>query len=155
MPIDMVCKIFDDFILGKTTSLNHSTYNICSSNSLSIMDVAKKIQSFCLQEFNFRPPIITMKAPNKELFSSFTIKSKLQSLSKYNFERIFNQELLSLLKYCDQNKVTNASSYHQNTRTKLILKHTLRRACSRLCRPMDPPSSGQCGPRHFPVALSM
>ena len=104
MPIDVLCKIFDDFILGKISSLNHSTYNICSSKSLSIMDVAKKIQSFCLKEFNFKPQIITMEAPNKELFSSFTIKSKLKSLSKHNFDRLFNQELLSLLKYCDQNK---------------------------------------------------
>jgi len=104
MPIEMLCKIFDDFILGKIHSLNHSTYNICSSNSLSIMDVAKKIQFFCLKELNFKPQIITMKAPNKELVSNFTIKSKLQNLSKYNFDKFFDQELLGLLKFCDQKK---------------------------------------------------
>ena len=104
MPVEMLCKIFDDFILGKISSPNQSIYNICSSNSLSIIDVAKKIQFFCFKEFNFKPPIITMKDPNKKLVSSFTIKSKLQSSSKHNFDRLVNQELLSLLKYCDQNK---------------------------------------------------
>ena len=45
-----------------------------------------------------------MKAPNKELVSNFTIKSKLQNLSKYNFDKFFDQELLGLLKFCDQKK---------------------------------------------------
>tara|TARA_B100001250_G_scaffold202781_1_gene173849 strand:+ start:13622 stop:14584 length:963 start_codon:yes stop_codon:yes gene_type:complete len=103
-PIEILCNIFDDFLVNETSCFDRSIYNICSSKSVSIKGVAEKIQFLCQKEFNFKPSIIIKKSLDEELVPSFTIKSCLQNLSKYNFDKLFNEELLNLLKFCQLNK---------------------------------------------------
>ena len=105
LPITALCNILDDFLSGHiSSSLNTSVYNICSSASLSILEVSEKIQFLCQKEFGFKPSIILNKPLAEESISDFTIESHLKNLLKFNFAELFDAEILRLLKFCQLNK---------------------------------------------------
>ena len=105
IPISIFCDIFDNVLSDpRIFSNDQKIYNICSSNSISILDVAKEIQSLCKKEFGFRPLIKKNQSSLKNSISKFKIESCMENLLKFDFDMRFKDELLTLLEFCKLNK---------------------------------------------------
>ena len=105
IPISIFCDIFDNVLLDpRIFSNDQKIYNICSSNSISILEVAQEIQSLCKKEFGFEPLIKKNQSSLKNSISKFKIDSCMEDLSKFDFDMRFKDELLALLQFCKLNK---------------------------------------------------
>ncbi len=105
MPISLFCVAMEKILSDRLPySLNDNIFNISSSRTLSIMEVAQRIQSYCKEKFNLNPEIITRAPDSKKLIKEFCIESKFSKLFEPSYNEAFEKELFKLLDFCQSDK---------------------------------------------------
>jgi len=80
--------------------VTHNIYNLCSSHTVRIIDIAKKIQKTLKDEFNYDCPIIKNK-PSKEMDKQKHFILSTEKIKRLGFtSKLGDKEILSLLNHC-------------------------------------------------------
>lgn len=95
------CFIINSFLQKSKLNIYPPIFNVGSSKSFTVYEMAEKIQKRCDSIFGFKPEII-VKSNFVEKVNPSKLEFKLKNLSKLNIncEENYNEEIDDLLHYC-------------------------------------------------------
>lgn len=100
IPMSSLCLSIEKIIQSKKASKD--IYNFSSNKSLTILEVAKKIQDRCLRILKFSPEIIVKSEETKKLPLLIENKKILKHINK--IDSIIDDEIDKLLIFCYENQ---------------------------------------------------
>jgi UDP-glucose 4-epimerase len=99
--INDVCRTVHHFIENQQ-KIDSDTYNLCSGESLTILEIAEKIQSLC-EEMEIGIPTIELLSKDDSKLDKYRVSNDKIRNTNFNFDQDYSTELKNLINYCVTN----------------------------------------------------